>query len=90
MSKRLLGALKIVCGKTGAEEDMYEDDVEDERVLYDASESRSPDRPFYWSAALQRSFREELEKCGHSTLRPSPLFVFAANDPNSRRPDSSS
>ena len=73
MSKRLLGALKIVCGKTGAEEDLYEDDVEDERVLYDASESRSPDRPFYWSAALQRSFREELEKYDtllHHTLRP--------------------
>ncbi|THH04986.1 hypothetical protein EW146_g10024 [Bondarzewia mesenterica] len=61
-TKRFLGALKIVCGKTGAEDDMYDDDVEDERVLFDATESNNSDRPFYWSPALQQSFREELEK----------------------------
>ncbi|OBZ68177.1 Phosphatidylinositol 4-kinase lsb6 [Grifola frondosa] len=60
--KKFLSTLKIVCGKTGEEEYMYdEDDREDERVLFDASESRSGD-PFYWSPALQDNFREELEK----------------------------
>lgn len=57
-----MSALKVVCGKTGAEE-VYDDDAEDERVLYDVSESNDSDRPFYWSSALQQSFREELEKC---------------------------
>ncbi|KAJ6586916.1 phosphatidylinositol 3 and 4-kinase-domain-containing protein [Mycena vulgaris] len=64
VSKRFLGALKIVCGRTGeAEEDVYdESDYEDERVLFDATEARDSNRPFYWSQALQESFREELEK----------------------------
>jgi phosphatidylinositol 4-kinase type 2 len=63
VAKRLLGALKVVCGRTGAEEDVYDEaDAEDERVLFDRSEGMGPDAPFYWSAALQRSFREELEK----------------------------
>lgn len=38
-----------------------EDDREDERVLFDATESRLG-QPFYWTPALQDSFREELEK----------------------------
>ncbi|KAJ7497289.1 phosphatidylinositol 3 and 4-kinase-domain-containing protein [Mycena latifolia] len=64
VSKRFLSALKIVCGRTGeAEEDMYDEvDYEDERVLFDATETRDSNRPFYWSQALQESFREELEK----------------------------
>ncbi|KAI0032247.1 phosphatidylinositol 3 and 4-kinase-domain-containing protein [Vararia minispora EC-137] len=63
VAKRLLGALKVVCGRTGAEEDIYDEaEVEDERVLFDRSENRDIDQPFYWSVALQRSFREELEK----------------------------
>ncbi|CCM05705.1 uncharacterized protein FIBRA_07937 [Fibroporia radiculosa] len=62
LSKKLQGAVKIVCGKTGEEEDMYdEDDREDERVLFDATESLSG-QSFYWTSALQDSFREELEK----------------------------
>ncbi|TFY69801.1 hypothetical protein EVG20_g2985 [Dentipellis fragilis] len=63
VTKRLLSALKVVCGRTGAEEDVYDEaDAEDERVLYDASESSDSSRPFYWSQTLQQSFREELEK----------------------------
>lgn len=63
VSKRFLGALKIVCGKTGDTEDAYDDaDYEDERVLYDATEEGGVHRPFYWSQTLQQSFREELEK----------------------------
>jgi hypothetical protein len=35
--------------------------MEYERALFDASEG-DYNRPFYWSANLQQSFREELEK----------------------------
>ncbi|KAI5120977.1 hypothetical protein M0805_006649 [Coniferiporia weirii] len=65
VSKRMLTALKVVCGKTGDEDnedvnDIY--DPDEERALYDASEDDGSGRPFYWSAILQQSFREELEK----------------------------
>ncbi|THV05064.1 hypothetical protein K435DRAFT_713591 [Dendrothele bispora CBS 962.96] len=60
-SKRFTSALKVVCGRTGDIEDVY-DDYEDERVLFDATESDNANRPFYWNSALQESFREELEK----------------------------
>ncbi|KAF9478605.1 hypothetical protein BDN70DRAFT_942161 [Pholiota conissans] len=63
VSKRFMSAMKIICGKTGDAEDVYDaDDYEDERVLYDATESSDVQRPFYWSQQLQQSFREELEK----------------------------
>ncbi|KII92400.1 hypothetical protein PLICRDRAFT_172497 [Plicaturopsis crispa FD-325 SS-3] len=63
VGKRLLSTMKIICGKTGEEEDMYDDDDrEDERVLFDATEDSNSQRPFYWSQVLQQSFREELEK----------------------------
>ncbi|KAG5715947.1 hypothetical protein E4T56_gene20108 [Termitomyces sp. T112] len=62
-SKRILNTLKIVCGRTGDIEDVYDDpDYDYERVMYDASESNDSERPFYWSQTLQKSFREELEK----------------------------
>ncbi|KAF8798733.1 hypothetical protein BYT27DRAFT_7202857 [Phlegmacium glaucopus] len=62
-SKRFLSALKVICGRTGDTEDIYDDaDYEDERVLYDATEDSDAQRPFYWSQPLQQSFREELEK----------------------------
>ena len=61
--KRFLTALKIVCGKTGDEEDLgLLDDPDEDRVLYDASEEEAGNHPFYWSEQLQQSFREELEK----------------------------
>ncbi|KAF9244876.1 phosphatidylinositol 3 and 4-kinase-domain-containing protein [Melanogaster broomeanus] len=60
-SKKFLSALKIVCGKTGSE-DLEEEDPEEERALFDATEDSESGRPFYWSRALQQSFREELEK----------------------------
>ncbi len=58
--KKFLGALKVVCGKTGAEEDYDDDDDADRSMLYDRMESRSGQ--FYWTPALQDNFREELEK----------------------------
>lgn len=54
--------MKIVCGRTGEEEDLYDDEREEDHALYDASEDNDPNRPFYWSQALQQSFRQELEK----------------------------
>ena len=63
MSKRFLGAMKVVCGRTGDIDDLSDDaDYEDERMLYDATEASDVQRPFYWSQQLQQSFREELEK----------------------------
>ena len=62
VSKKFLSTLKIVCGKTGDAEDLFDDfDHEDERQLFDTIEGDS-ERPFYWSPSLQHSFREELEK----------------------------
>ncbi|KAI0645541.1 phosphatidylinositol 3 and 4-kinase-domain-containing protein [Trametes meyenii] len=60
--KKFTGAVSVVCGKTGAEDDAYDDDdQDDDRIMYDASEDRSG-QPFHWTPALQDSFREELEK----------------------------
>ena len=54
--------MKIVCGKTGVDEELFdEEEREDERVLFDATESL-PNEPFYWTPSLQDNFREELEK----------------------------
>ncbi|TFK75459.1 hypothetical protein BDN72DRAFT_868130 [Pluteus cervinus] len=61
--KRFLGAMKVICGKTGDNDDLYEDaDYEDERHLFDATENEDSQQPFYWTQVLQQSFREELEK----------------------------
>lgn len=61
-SKKFWSTMKIVCGKTGVDEESWEEEErEDERVLFDATESVSPTE-FYWTPALQDSFREELEK----------------------------
>lgn len=60
-TKRFLSALKIICGRTG-DEDIDEEDPEEERALFDVTEDNESGRPFYWSRALQQSFREELEK----------------------------
>ncbi|KAG1752928.1 phosphatidylinositol 3 and 4-kinase-domain-containing protein [Suillus lakei] len=60
-TKRFLSALKIICGRTG-DEDVDDEDPEEERALFDVTEDNESGRPFYWSRALQQSFREELEK----------------------------
>lgn len=60
-AKKFFSALKVICGKTGTEE-LEEEDPEEERALFDATEESESGRPFYWSRALQQSFREELEK----------------------------
>ena len=64
-SKRVYSAMKIICGKTGAEEEPWDDEErEEERVLFDATENNSmPSEDFYWTPALQDDFRQELEKC---------------------------
>lgn len=58
--KRVMGALQIVCGRTGEDNELQEEDEVDEqiRALYDVEETRD----FYWSLALQQDFRLELEK----------------------------
>jgi phosphatidylinositol 4-kinase type 2 len=61
LTKRFLGAIKVVCGRAGTEGYDEEADMEYERALFDASEG-GHNQPFYWSAGLQQSFREELEK----------------------------
>lgn len=59
-TKRVTSGIKVLCGRTGDVDDDF-DDFEEER-LFDATESTIGQRDFYWSPALQRSFREELEK----------------------------
>jgi len=61
LTKRFLGTIKVVCGRTGAESYDDEADMEYERALFDSSDE-GHNQPFYWSAGLQQSFREELEK----------------------------
>jgi hypothetical protein len=71
-----LSALKVICGRTGDTEDIYDDtDYEDERVLYDATEDSDAQRPFYWSQPLQQSFREELEKSVPLNLHPPSVLI---------------
>jgi hypothetical protein len=58
-AKKFMSAMKVVCGRTGQEEDLFEDDeIEEQSVLFDDESGR----PFYWTRQLQQSFREELEK----------------------------
>jgi hypothetical protein len=54
--------MKVVCGRTGQEEDLYDDEIDEQNVLFDQDDSDSG-RPFYWTRQLQQSFWEELEKC---------------------------
>jgi hypothetical protein len=50
-------------------EDANDDvDYDEERQLYAMGEEDS-ERPFYWSVALQQSFREELEKYVYCMVR---------------------
>ena len=61
--KKFWAAAKIVCGKTGAEEEGWdEEEREEERMLFDATEAASDSDEFYWTSALQDNFAEELEK----------------------------
>lgn len=61
-SKKFWATMNIVCGKTGVEDETWdEEEREDERVLFDATENVS-NSEFYWTSGLQDTFREELEK----------------------------
>lgn len=63
LSRRFLNAFRIICGRTGDADELFDDaDYEDERHLFDATETDDIQRPFYWSQTLQQNFREELEK----------------------------
>ncbi|KAM6502295.1 Phosphatidylinositol 3- and 4-kinase domain containing protein [Amanita muscaria] len=61
ISKKLLGALKILCGKTEDLDDLENTPYDVDHMLFDPTDEES-ERPFYWSPALQQNFREELEK----------------------------
>lgn len=62
-SKKFWAAAKIICGKTGAEDEGWdEEEREEERMLFDATETASDSDEFYWTPALQDNFRQELEK----------------------------
>jgi hypothetical protein len=56
-----MNVLRICCGRTGDDEDFYDEENEHDHRLFDVSEGLG-NRPFYWTASLQDSFREELEK----------------------------
>lgn len=58
-----MAAMKVVCGRTGQEDELFEDDEDNEEqtVIFDQDDHAS-DRPFYWTRHLQNSFRQELEK----------------------------
>ncbi|KAL1748661.1 phosphatidylinositol 3 and 4-kinase-domain-containing protein [Schizophyllum fasciatum] len=71
--KRILGAVKIVCGRTGSEQDVADED-DDDQLLYDSA-YETADRPFYWSQALQQSFRAELEKNDATLLTRSDYLM---------------
>lgn len=62
-AKKFMSAMKVVCGRTGQEEDLFDDEeeAEEQAVLFDPDDNESG-RPFYWTRQLQQSFREELEK----------------------------
>ncbi|KAG6337087.1 hypothetical protein ID866_1998 [Astraeus odoratus] len=60
-TKKCLSALKVICGKTG-DDGVDDEDPEEERNLFDATEDGDTSHTFYWSRALQQNFREELEK----------------------------
>jgi phosphatidylinositol 4-kinase type 2 len=59
-SKRIMGALNLICGKTGEEEES--DDLETGFYGQGVDNEPSDSQDFYWSLALQHDFRLELEK----------------------------
>ena len=57
-----MNVLRICCGRTGDDDDFYDEENEHDHRLFDVSEGLG-NRPFYWTTSLQDSFRAELEKC---------------------------
>lgn len=58
--------MRVLCGKAGDEDEIYEDDPTENELLFDTSFERDREAPFHWSPPLLQSFREELEKCALS------------------------
>ncbi|KZV95123.1 hypothetical protein EXIGLDRAFT_672443 [Exidia glandulosa HHB12029] len=61
-AKRFWTAMRVLCGKAGDEDEIYEDDPTENELLFDTSFERDREAPFHWSPPLLQSFREELEK----------------------------
>ncbi|KAH7108176.1 phosphatidylinositol 3 and 4-kinase-domain-containing protein [Auriculariales sp. MPI-PUGE-AT-0066] len=61
-AKRFWAALSVLCGRTGAEQTLYEEDPEDESDMIFDTNVDPANRPFHWSPSLLQSLREELEK----------------------------
>jgi phosphatidylinositol 4-kinase type 2 len=61
-AKGFMNVLRICCGRTGDDDDFYDEENEHDHRLFDVSEGLG-NRPFYWTTSLQDSFRAELEKC---------------------------
>ena len=59
-AKRFFNVLRVCCGRTG-DGGFYDEEHEHDYRFFDISECLG-NRPFYWTTALQNSFREELEK----------------------------
>ena len=57
-----MAAMKVICGRTGQEDELFDDDDDNEEQTIIFDHDHASDRPFYWTRQLQNSFRQELEK----------------------------
>jgi phosphatidylinositol 4-kinase type 2 len=65
LSKRFLSAVKVICGRTGADGDgdgEYDYEEEEETRLMFGSYV-GEESSFHWTPTYIQEFREELEKC---------------------------
>ena len=61
-TKKFMAAMKVICGRTGQEDELFDDDDDTEEQTVIFNHDHVSDRPFYWTRQLQNSFRQELEK----------------------------
>jgi len=73
--KRFLNNLRIRCGRTGDEDDFYDEEHERDHRLFDVSEGLG-NQPSYWATALQESFRGSSRSASFSMIRNSRLFML--------------
>jgi phosphatidylinositol 4-kinase type 2 len=65
LSKRFLSAIKVICGRTGGENDGeydYEEEEEEEAAQDMYGSFIGSDSTFHWTPTYIQEFREELEK----------------------------